>query len=132
MVNDALIPGPLSTAQLREFQDISASGVLPRNKTSPALAASLVVKPNQGKLYGFSVSNTKASAQFYQLFDAASVPADNAIPIISFSVASGQSAGVYFGSTGRAFEQGIVLCNSSTQGSKTIGSADSLFDAQYL
>lgn len=132
MANDALIPGPLSTAQLREFQDISASGVLPRNKTTPALAASLIVKANQGKLFGFTVTNTKASAQFYQLFDSAVLPADATVPIMGFSVASGQAAGVYFGSVGRAFEQGIVLCNSSTQGSKTIGSADSLFDAQYL
>lgn len=132
MPNDALIPGPLSVAQLQEFEDIAYTGVLPKNAFTRALAASLVVKPNQGKLYGLSVTNTKAAAQFVQVFDASTLPADTAVPLISFQVPASSAGSLYFGSVGRAFEQGIVVCNSSTQGSKTIGSADCLFDAQFL
>lgn len=132
MTNPALVPGPLTEAQLREFTDYLQVGVLPANKTTAALAASLVVKANQGKLYGLSVSNTNAAAQFIQIFDASTLPANGAVPLISFSVPATSAGSVYFGSVGRAFEQGIVVCNSSTQGSKTIGSADCIFDAQYI
>jgi hypothetical protein len=132
MPNDALIPGPLSIAQLLELQDAEQSGVLPRNNFSRALAASLIVKPGQGKLYGLSVTSTKAATQFVQVFDSSVLPADGAVPLISFSVPATSAGGLYFGSVGRAFEQGIVVCNSSTQATKTIGSADCLFDAQFI
>lgn len=132
MENATRTPGPLSTAQLRELEGLEASGVLPLNRFTAALAASLLVKPSQGKLYGLSVTNTNAAQQFIQVFDAATLPANGAVPLISFPVAATSAGSVYFGSVGRAFEQGIVVCNSSTQGSKTIGSADCLFDAQYI
>ena len=32
---------------------------------------------------------------------------------------------------GREFESGLVICNSSTDATKTIGSADTFFDVQY-
>lgn len=132
MTTPGLIPGPLSNAQLLELEQAASSGVLPLNATTPALAASLIVKKNQAKLYGLTITNTKASSQFVQVFDAASLPADGTVPLFSLTVATGQSAGLYYGSVGRSFEQGIVVCNSSTQGSKTIGSADCLFDVQYV
>lgn len=132
MSNLAYVPGPLTIHQLQELAGLEQSGVLPLNATSRTLGASLVVKASQGKLYGLSVTNTNAAARFFQVFDAATLPADTAVPVISFSVAAAQAGGLYFGSVGRAFEQGIVVCNSTTQGTKTIGSADSLFDAQYI
>lgn len=132
MDNPALLPGPLSVHQLAEFRLLEESGVLPLNRFTPALAASLVVKASQGKLFGLSVTNTNAASQFVQVFDANTLPGNNAVPIISFLVAATSAGGLYFGSTGRAFEQGIVVCNSSTQATKTIGSADCLFDAQYI
>lgn len=103
----------------------------PPNYSSKQLEASAVVKTGSGILYGFTVSNTKASAQFVQVFDARSLPADGAVPIISQTVAAGSVVGFNW-IPGRTFFAGIVLCNSSTQGSKTLGSADCLFDAQYL
>jgi hypothetical protein len=132
MENPALVPGPLTIHQLEEFEGLEQSGVAPLNAFTRALANSLVVKRTQGKLYGLTVSSTNAAAQFCQVFDALGVPADASVPLISFSVPAGTAVGLYFGSVGRAFEQGIVVCNSSTQGSKTIGAADCLFDAQYV
>lgn len=132
MTTEGLIPGPLSLSQLQEFEGIEHSGVLPLNRFTPALAASLLIKPSQGKLYGLSVSSTNGGSQFVQIFDAATLPADGVVPLISFSVSATSAGSIYFGSVGRAFEQGIVVCNSSTQATKTIGSADCLFDAQYI
>lgn len=105
---------------------------LPRNSTNPALASSLVAMEGQGRLIGFTVSNTKASAQFILLFDSNALPADGAVPRMSFSVPASDAKAVYFGSSGRWFHQGIILCNSSTQGTKTIGSADCIFDVQFV
>ena len=103
----------------------------PYNSFSTALANSRVIKTGDGILYGFTVTNTKASAQFVQVFDAATVPADGAVPIIAMSVPASTALGFNW-LPGRTFFAGIVLCNSSTQGTKTIGSADCLFDAQFL
>lgn len=111
--------------------ELSSSPVVPLNNFNPRLAASLIVKPGAGVLYGFTVTNTNASSQFVQVFDAAAVPGDGAVPILAISVQGGNGTGFNW-IPGRAFLVGIVLCNSSTQATKTIGSADCIFDAQYL
>ena len=104
---------------------------LPLNAPSRQLANFIQVKTGDGWLYGFTVTNTKASAQFVQVFDAATLPGDGAVPLIAKSVPAGDAVGFAW-LPPRRFEAGLVLCNSSTQGTKTIGSADCLFDAQYL
>jgi hypothetical protein len=104
----------------------------PRNSFTTALTNVLVVTAGEGRLYGFTVSSTKASGQFVQVFDAQTLPADGAVPILSIDIATVTAKGVDFGIMGRWFYRGIILCNSTTQGSKTIGAADCLFDAQYI
>lgn len=103
----------------------------PLNATSPALAKSIVVKTGIGKLFGFTVTSTNVAAQFVLLFDAIALPANGALPVAAFNVALTNSASAYYGSVGRAFTRGIVLANSTTQGTLTIGAADCLFDVQY-
>lgn len=105
--------------------------LVPLNYASPALAKSAVVKTGPGILFGLTVTNTNAAAQFVQVFDAASVPADNAVPLFSKSVPSNDAVGFQW-IPGRTFLTGIVVCNSSTANLKTIGAADCLFDVQYL
>jgi hypothetical protein len=101
-----------------------------QNANSRAAANSLIVKATSGLLFGFTASSTGA-AQFIQIFDAKTVPGDGAVPLLSFPIAATSVAtGVWI--PARAFVQGIVICNSSTQATKTIGSADTLFDAQFL
>ena len=103
----------------------------PLNYASRKLETSCVVKTADGWLYGFTITNTKASAQFVQVFDAGAVPADGNVPLISKSVPAGDAVGFAF-LPPRRFESGLCLSNSSTQGTKTVGSADCLFDVQYI
>lgn len=102
------------------------------NKTTTAYAASLVVKAVPGNLYGLTGYNSKASAQFIQIHDAAALPDDASVPKVVFTVPATSNFSIDFGEHGRSFATGIVVCNSSTGPTKTIGSADCWFDAQYL
>ena len=83
------------------------------------------------RVYGFTVYNSNASAQSILMFDRSSLPADTAVPLMAFAVAGSANLGVYFGTMGRIFKQGLVLCNSSTATTKTIGAADCFFDVEY-
>jgi hypothetical protein len=104
----------------------------PLNATSPALAASIVAKTGVAKLFGFTVTSTNVAAQFILLFDAVKVPSAGAVPLAAFNVAAASPATGYWGSVGRAFVHGIIFCNSTTQGTLTIGAVDCIFDVQYV
>ena len=101
------------------------------NSTTTAYASSLVVKASAGVLYMLSGYNSKTSGQFIQLHDTASVPADSAVPKVIFYVPPQSNFSYDFSAYGRSFTAGIVICNSSTGPTKTIGSADCWFDVQY-
>jgi hypothetical protein len=105
---------------------------LSMNSSSVAYEASRVVKNTPGVLFGLTGYNSKASAQFIQLHDASLLPAEAAVPVATFTVAATSNFSLDFGLKGRKFDKGIVLVNSSTGPTKTIGSADCWFDAQYI
>jgi hypothetical protein len=107
------------------------AGRLPLNNPSRALESFRVVKTGDGWLYGFTVTNTNAAAQFVLVFDAHDLPAEGAVPLIGKSVPAGDAVGFSW-LPPRRFEAGLVLCNSTTQATKTIGAANCLFDAQYV
>ena len=120
LLPDDYRPDPASIEQIsRAYQ----------NANSYAAADSLIIKATSGLLFGFSATST--TAQFIQLFDAREVPADSAVPLLSFPITAAGVTNIVW-VPGRAFVQGIVICNSSTQLTKTIGSADTIFDAQFL
>jgi hypothetical protein len=96
----------------------------PSNNPTAAYAASLVVKPAAGLLFGFTVYNSLASAQFIQLHDAAALPAEAAVPVETLTVPASGNLVVDYGAHGKAFGIGIVICNSSTGPTKTIGAAN--------
>ncbi len=102
----------------------------PENFVTGALAASIVV-PGNIVVYGFLVYNTKSSAQYLNVFDMNLLPANAAVPLFSWPLAANAGVGFSYGNNGRRFKGGLVLCNSSTDATKTIGSADCLFDVQY-
>jgi hypothetical protein len=110
--------------------DYQQTGYTPLNFNVGAKRSSVVV---DGFLcvYGFTVYNTKASTQFVNVFDAGALPADGAVPSFSLVVAANSPVAIAFSPNGRTFSNGLVLCNSSTDATKTLGSADCFFDVQY-
>ncbi len=102
------------------------------NASSTAYEPSRVVKATPGVLFGLTGYNSKASAQFIQLHDATLLPAEGVAPVATFTVAATSNFSLDYGLKGRKFDKGIVLVNSSTGPTKTIGSADCWFDAQYV
>lgn len=107
------------------------SGSAPTNAFPAAYVASKIAKAQPGILFGLTGYNSSASAQFIQLHNAATLPADTAIPEVLIKVAAGSSFSLDYGKYGRWFDTGIIVCNSSTGPTKTIGSADCWFDLQY-
>lgn len=102
----------------------------PRNGTSSKLEAAHVALAGEGRVFGFTVYNSNAAAQFILVFDRNSIPTDGATADLVFKAPAGDSLGVNW-IPGRWFRSGCVLCNSSTAPTLTAGSGDCLFDVQY-
>jgi len=98
--------------------------------SSTAYEASHVLKSGPGQLSLLMGYNSKASAQFIQLHDATSLPADGVAPIVTFTVPASSNFSLAVPTSAMRFSTGIVVCNSSTGPTKTIGSADVYFTAE--
>lgn len=105
--------------------------LLPLYYGSARLQASAVVKTGPGTWYAITMTNTNAAARFLQVFDARDMPADGAVPLFSRSIAIGDSLTLTW-TVGHTFNVGMIVCNSTTAASKTIGAADSLFDVTFV
>src|SRR5215469_7678984 len=90
------------------------------------------ISTGQLRVYGISVFSSNAGSQFVLMFDASTLPADGAVPIMAFPIGASQNLGLYYGPMGRMFKRGLVLCSSSTSTTKTInGTADCFWDVEY-
>lgn len=107
---------------------------LPLNSTSIKLENSRIVKQGAGTLYGITGVSNNVAAQFVLGFDLGGViPSNGAIPSIVIATTAGPSNFFAdYGTIGRAFARGIILCNSTTLAALTLGAADTWFDAQYV
>lgn len=100
-----------------------------KTANSSGASSSLVVSGARllKAVVGFS---NKGSDQYVQIFDAAALPADGAVPLLVIRAVAGYPFSFDY-PNGRPFENGIVVCNSSTVFTKTIALADCNFDLSY-
>ena len=94
--------------------------------------ASKIAAAYPARLFLLVGYNAKASAQYIQLHNSATLPADTAVPEYSFKVDAASNFSLDLSLYGDYFDTGIVVCNSSTQATKTIGSADCTFTLLVL
>lgn len=99
---------------------------------STVIEASRVVKDSAGRVFGLSGFNGLASVQFIQLHDATSLPADATVAKYSIEAQASANFSIDFTEEGVFFENGIVVCNSTTHATKTIGAADTMFNVRYI
>jgi len=111
--------------------EVDTKPIEPLNVNTSAYASSLVVKASAGTANEIRGHNSLASAQFIQIHDASSLPADSAVPEDIILAAANSSFSITY-PQGKAFATGIVACNSSTGPTKTIGAADCWFSAEFI
>lgn len=111
--------------------EVDAPG-LPLNSHSNVYEKWRPVKSGAGVLFGFTAYSSNVGAQFIQLHDEHTIPANGAIPVCVFTVATIAVLAVSFIFPGRFFERGIVIATSTTGPTLTLGAADTFFDAQFI
>lgn len=97
--------------------------------SSTAYEASHVLKASAGQLVSLTGYNSRTSAQFVQVFNSTTVPADATAPVLTFTVPASSNFSYDVPITGLPFSTGIAVSNSSTGPTKTIGSADCYYTA---
>lgn len=108
----------------------SITTVAPKSVSQATYAAGLQVSAASAVLYGLAGYNSSVAAQFIQIHDSATTPADTAVPKFNISVPAMSNYSIDFGLRGMNFVNGIYVCNSSTPQTKTIGAADTQFFAR--
>jgi hypothetical protein len=111
--------------------NIIATPVSITRANSTAYEAGRLVKNSSGRAFNVSAYNS-GPAQFLQLHDAASAPADGVAPAMIFALPAQSSVYFDFGGVGLPFSNGIYICNSSTGPTKTLGGVNSFFTVGYL
>lgn len=94
-----------------------------------ALATSLVVKASAGQL--LSIVGYSTVTQYIQIHDSTTLPADAAVPDVVIPITAGAPFSIDFGELGLDLATGIVVSNSTTGPTKTIGAADTWITAIY-
>lgn len=124
-MRDAFVESPVTGQPAILVATAAQAGSVAR---TTAAAASLIAKAAAGVLHEVRVTNG-ASAQYFQVHDSATLPADTAVPKESFYVPANTTG--FLSVRSEAYTNGIVVCNSSTLATKTIGSADSWIVVEY-
>ena len=94
-----------------------------------AAAAQASVATGYGTLH--RVAGFSPIAQFIQIHDAATMPADGVNCLLSLPVLANNWFDWYFGVDGLPFYFGLQICNSLTDIAKAVGAADTQFVCTY-
>jgi hypothetical protein len=100
--------------------------------SSAAYEAGRVISATPITFIGLIGYNSKNTAQFIQVHDASSAPADTAVP--KFTIKAEPLSNFFIdpaGEKGVSLSTGFYVCNSSTGPTKTIGAADCWFTGVY-
>lgn len=100
-----------------------------RRKNTAGLANALLAKDAKGVLFQIQGYNSLAGTQFLQVHDAASAPADTAVPVLVIALAASAPFSLQFTIAPCEFQNGIYICNSTTGPTKTLGAANCLITA---
>ncbi len=108
-------------------------GELPNgyNSGGALVSGGVVVSDGPARLYNLTVTSKDTSDQYILLFDAPALPANGAAAVAVFKVAAGATAGIDYGSRGKAFEHGICWSNSTTLPDLTAGAANCYAEANW-
>lgn len=98
----------------------------PQRVESAAYEASRVMSESPGIVKAVHGYNS-GPAQWIQLHDAAALPADTAVPAHIIRVAATSNFVFDIPEDGWPFQNGLVVCNSTTGPTKTIGAANCWF-----
>ena len=91
----------------------------------------LQIKASAGTLYTINGYNSKTTGQFIQLIDSSGTWPDGTVPVLMFYVPASSNFSFDMGVYGMYFSGGIMVCNSSTGPTKTLGASDCWFAATY-
>lgn len=127
-ITNALPTGANTIGSVEFVSKVAGSNL---NATSVTLESNRVIKNGAGTLYMLSGINNKTTSQYIHVYNTAALPAEGSIPAVVFFVPPTSNFSFDFGVFGRSFSTGITVGNSSTLATKTLGSADCWFDAQY-
>lgn len=115
----------MSTLITRSMDGNRVAGLI--RESSDALEKSHIMKAKPCKLLMLFGYNS-GGAQFLQLFDSATLPADGTVPSVApIPIEAAKPFSIAIGICGIPFDTGLVVCNSSTAGTKTIGADDCWF-----
>lgn len=100
---------------------------------STVFEASRIIKGGPGGLSHLTITNSSASLQYILIFNSANLPADGAFANLAYPpipVSAQTIIDIPF-TPALALTAGLVICNSTTLTTKTIGAADCWFHAIF-
>jgi len=101
-----------------------------KQSATTAYAASLIARATPGKVHRVFGYNS-GGAQFIQIHDAATLPADTGVPLVVIAVGATSNFDIDLRGLPLSCTAGIVISNSSTAPTKTIGSANCWINVQH-
>ena len=121
-------PTPNDTREIAHVAEL----VIPVDQASLVSSAALesghVMLSGSGRLISL-IGYNSGPAQFVQVFNSATVPANGTAPAICFAVQAASNFSLDLVATGFPFTTGISVSNSSTVPTKTAGASDIFFTA---